>query len=95
MAVLVAALVVVAAGVMAMAVVVVVVVVLAVVMLSLRMIPCYQKPHFLRLLKRCDGGTGRWMDGWTNGRTDPLVEDASKDMTDMVSKKCEHRFSNY
>ena len=93
MAVLVAALVVVAAVVMA--VEVVVVAVLAVVMLSLRMIPCYQKPHFLRLLKRCDGGTGRWMDGWTNGQTDPLVEDASKNTTDMVSKKCEHRFSNY
>ena len=65
-AVLVAALVVVAAVVMAMAVVVVVVVVLAVVMLSLRMIPCYQKPHFLRLLIRCDGGTGGRMDQWTD-----------------------------
>ena len=80
---------------MAMAVVVVVVVVLAVVMLSLRMIPCYQKPHFLRLLKRRDGGTGGRMDGRTDGRTDPIVEDASKNTTDMVSKKCECRFSNY
>ena len=59
-AVLVAALVVVAAVVMA--VEVVVVAVLAVVMLSLGMIPCYHKPHFLHLLKRCDGGTGRQAD---------------------------------
>ena len=68
-AVLVAALVVVAAVVMAMAVVVVVVVVLAVVVLFLRMIPCYQKPRFLRLLKRRDGGTGRWMEGQTDRQT--------------------------
>ena len=65
-----AALVVVAAVGMAMAVVVVVVGVLAVVVLFLRMIPCYQKPRFLRLLKRGDRGTGGRMEGRMDRQTD-------------------------